>query len=639
MSEPLFNSAVTVCIKCTGHDDRTSSVRVQLEIQTASSPLQRKELNVRLTDDADPFFLFNLMLGEDDFQSLKVQQGLLVDFTAFPQKLIELLQRCAEEQSKDAPKFVLQLIRSEPLSHGLAELCIVETNPFKHLTHLALKLQPGGDADVKKYLASCLKRLQGDHNNLSQRLKLTESTLSGQLQESQKALSARTRELESLRSEWSAHTDSLNAKHKQEIAEIKQNALQTQRDMEQRYEQEKKQMEDMRQQRSSELQSRLADLQTANKELTDRKYRLESSVRELKGKLTTLEEDYQRAQHELQALRQQRGSLESDQRSREQTLSQQQTRIAVMQQEVRDKEALLAKSNQLMESANEQKAKLEESIQHKNSLVAKLESTVKSTSQEVMKGNEIIKKLQGELKASLAKLKLKNTVTGKQEKLLEERNQTLRALQQDADGLKTKSQQLENENDRMRETLESTRTKLEESRQLLKTNENVINWLNKQVNEAQMSKRHGMFEVPTSTVAYRPQGVPAAVSSSRPWPMSSTHLTNTMSTIPQSTPMGYNSSTASAPSTSKRSEPALDPKYLQHPSQHHSQPPGQHPSQHPSQHPGQYPTASARDGGPLQKSGPVPLQLSSTPMAPTAPAPSVPPLMSAYFPPQLKGTT
>ncbi|XP_022092248.1 spindle assembly abnormal protein 6 homolog [Acanthaster planci] len=617
MNEPLFNNVVVVCMKCTGHDDRTSSVRVQLELQTSSSPLQRKDLNVRLTDDTDPFFLFNLVLGEEDFQSLKVQQGLLVDFTAFPQKLIELLQRCVEEQHRDAPKFVVQLMYSEPLSHGVAELCIVETNPFKHLTHLALKLQPGSDADVKKYLAACLKQLQGDHNTLSQRLKLTESTLSSQLQESQKALSARTRELESLRSEWSAHTESLVAKHKQEIAEIKQNALQTQRDLEQRYELEKKTMDERRLQGSSEQQAKMAELQTANKELNDRKYRLESSVRELKGRLTTLEEDYQRAQHDLQMLRQQRGSLESDQRSREQTVSQQQTRIAVLEQEVRDKEDLLAKSNQLMESANEQKAKLEESIQHKNSLVTKLESAIKSTSHEVMKGNEIIKKLQGELKASLAKLKLKNTVTGKQEKLLEERNQTLKVLQQDADTLKTKCQQQEHENERLKESLETSRAKLEESRQLLKTNENVINWLNKQVNEAQLSKRHGLFEVPTSTVAYRPQGVPAAVSSTRPWPMSSTHLTNTLSTIPQSTPTAYNSSTASVPGTSKHSEPALDPKYLQRP----------------NQHPSQHPTPTPRDAGP------VPLQLSSTPVSSSTSGPSGPPLMSAYFPPQLQGTT
>lgn len=37
-------------------------------------------------------------------------------------------------------------------------LNVVETNPFKHLTHLSLQFVPGNDADVKKYLASCLKK-------------------------------------------------------------------------------------------------------------------------------------------------------------------------------------------------------------------------------------------------------------------------------------------------------------------------------------------------------------------------------------------------------------------------------------------------------------------------------------------------
>lgn len=36
--------------------------------------------------------------------SLKSQQGLLVDFTAFPQKFIDLLELCLAESGKDKPK-------------------------------------------------------------------------------------------------------------------------------------------------------------------------------------------------------------------------------------------------------------------------------------------------------------------------------------------------------------------------------------------------------------------------------------------------------------------------------------------------------------------------------------------------------
>ena len=41
-----------------------------------------------------------------------------------------------------------------------AMLNVVETNPFKHLTHLSLKFVPGSDTDVKKYLADCLKQFK-----------------------------------------------------------------------------------------------------------------------------------------------------------------------------------------------------------------------------------------------------------------------------------------------------------------------------------------------------------------------------------------------------------------------------------------------------------------------------------------------
>ena len=43
------------------------------------------------------------------------------------------------------------------MSSTMGTLKVIETNPFKHLTHLSLNLLPGNDNDVKKYLASCLK--------------------------------------------------------------------------------------------------------------------------------------------------------------------------------------------------------------------------------------------------------------------------------------------------------------------------------------------------------------------------------------------------------------------------------------------------------------------------------------------------
>ena len=44
--------------------------------------------------------------------SLKAQQGLLVDFAAFPQKFIDLLELCLSEAGKERPKYVYTLSAS-----------------------------------------------------------------------------------------------------------------------------------------------------------------------------------------------------------------------------------------------------------------------------------------------------------------------------------------------------------------------------------------------------------------------------------------------------------------------------------------------------------------------------------------------
>ena len=59
-------------------------------------------------------------------------------------------------------RFILHLVSQGNYNgdRSTAMLNVVETNPFKHLTHLSLKFVPGSDSDVKKYLADCLKQFK-----------------------------------------------------------------------------------------------------------------------------------------------------------------------------------------------------------------------------------------------------------------------------------------------------------------------------------------------------------------------------------------------------------------------------------------------------------------------------------------------
>ena len=61
-------------------------------------------LRIHLSSDEDLFFLHTLEVSEEEFQSLKIEQGILVDFGNFPGKVITLLQKCILAQSDETPR-------------------------------------------------------------------------------------------------------------------------------------------------------------------------------------------------------------------------------------------------------------------------------------------------------------------------------------------------------------------------------------------------------------------------------------------------------------------------------------------------------------------------------------------------------
>ncbi|XP_074732701.1 spindle assembly abnormal protein 6 homolog isoform X3 [Strix uralensis] len=510
-AESMFNRPVCVQVRCQGCEERRLNVRVNIELLSISNPVHKKDLAVRLTDDTDPFFLYNLVISEEDFQSLKSQQGLLVDFSAFPQKFIDLLQQCIQEQNKDIPRFLLQLVSSASvLDHTPVSLNVVETNPFKHLTHLSLKFLPGNDAEIKKFLASCLKCLKEDKMMLEEKLRKTEEDLTRQLSYTQQSLSEKSRELDKLKNEWSSYTTALNNKHTQELTSEKERAFQAQAQYQQQHEQQKKELENLHQKSIQQLQNRLSELEVINKDLTERRYKGDSTVRELKAKLSGIEDECQRAKQEVLSLRRENTTLDAECHEKEKLINQLQTRVAVLEQEIKDKDQLVIRTKEVLDATQEQKAILEESTEKKQSHIEKLETTIKSLSAELLKANEIIKKLQGDLKTLMSKLKLKNTVTIQQEKLLAEKEERLQKEQRELQEMGQSLRMKEQEVCKLQEQLETTVQKLEESKQLLKTNENVITWLNKQLNEIQMAKKPETSASPQGGVraALSPHGMP-----------------------------------------------------------------------------------------------------------------------------------
>lgn len=498
MAEDLFSKKLPVVMRSSDRDERKVYLHFKMELVQQMDPIQKKELMIRLTDEKDLFFLYTLKLGEDDFQYLKSQQGLLVDFSAFPQRVVDLLNMCLLEEGKDLPKFILQFI-GQAGSNGdrcIHVLNIVETNPFKHLIHLSLKFVPGQDSDIKKYLADCLKQLKETNELLHQRLEHTNENLTQQLQQTQESLSSKCSELEKLKSEWTSKINEMKSFHKEELSSEKEKALEMKSNCQSKLEHDRKELEQSHVRIVKQMETKLYDLENTNKELQEKKYKLESNHREMRSRISLQEDELQHLKQEVQGLRKQNSAMDGDLHEQEKIINQQRTRIAVLEQEVKDKEQVLARSSDLLGSEQDQKRKYEEEIEVKNKEITKLEGKVKVMSVEVKKGNDIIRKLQGDNKNYHAKVKLRSQIAAEQEKILSEKDQVLEKTQQELSSMKEHLKHKEDENQKLSENLENTRKKLEESRELLKTNENVIQWLNKQVNEVQLSgTRTGINEL------------------------------------------------------------------------------------------------------------------------------------------------
>jgi spindle assembly abnormal protein 6 len=143
---------------------------IPFHIKTETTPLtltitqstdRPTTLTLQLTS-SDPFFLYHLTLDDNDFQTLKSSQGLLIDFPSFPTKLIDLVDCCLQAHESNTNKFIIVLENGK--------VSIIETNTFKQIHHLVLQFTPGTDYTTKVHLASVVTELKSQKEKLQKQV-------------------------------------------------------------------------------------------------------------------------------------------------------------------------------------------------------------------------------------------------------------------------------------------------------------------------------------------------------------------------------------------------------------------------------------------------------------------------------------
>ena len=142
----------------------------------------------------------------------------------------------------------------------------------------------------------------------------------------------------------------------------------------------------------------------------------------------------------------------------------------------------------------------------------KLQARVAAAAAEITKGNTIIAKLQGDKKGLQGKLKLKAAVIAQQHEAAAAKQSELETSERAAAETRAKLAEATAEKERSDEGGEATKAQLAEAQELLRSNQQVIQWLNKELNDAQSGHRLYGGAYASRMAAFRPAAGGSAAS-------------------------------------------------------------------------------------------------------------------------------
>ncbi len=418
----------------------------------------------------EAYFLYILDVGEADYPALKRDQSLLVDFAAFPNQFLELIQGCLASSSSSSaaassppPNFLARLTIPSATAGVFA---IVEANQFKELTHLSLSFRAGTDQTLKAYLATRLRYMTQAHAQAS----TAHTTTAAALAEAQRHTQSLEDQLVAQRQAKEEEVAALQAAHATALHALSSTHLQ-----------ETQALTAKREHVTAALQKRLQETEARRAELSEARHGQEATIRELMRQVEGLTCRLQEKEKEVVGLEEAKRRWEAENLALARTGQELEVKVGGLAQQLADQGEVLAQTKALQASAETSKKRMEEALElYKNNALT-LQEKLETSVTEIQKGNAIIHKLQGETQALKAKIKTKNEVLKKQEALLSTQR---RGVDVGAHRLATAV----HENERLTQALAQATATLEEARKENESNQQVITWLNKEINDLQLGR-------------------------------------------------------------------------------------------------------------------------------------------------------
>lgn len=475
-ADVAFSEELPVRLRIQDREPHVASLTVRVAVEPGPSPV----LSVLLTDENDAFFLYSLRVRDSDFHALKAEQSLLVDFQTFPGMLAALLGEC-----RPGGKYSLHLAAGVE-----GTLAVVEANGFRELTHVSLQFRRGNDEAVKGYLAGRLGALKGNLASAQERLRAQDEDLRRHRQEREQLtaqLRAITEEKQQVERAAQLRADSAIAElREQHGRELRENGLTSQRE---RVEAETRLQEALR-----AAEARALRAEAARDELTTTRDQLSASLASTERQLDTAQASLNDAET---SLAERRNTGQANERARfelEKKVAELTVQCQSYAEQLSAKEKLLASATEMKQAGDSQKETVEGSLAVLRQTLAQTDEKYALATKEIDRGNQIISTLQAQVKGLKGKLRVKAAALVSQERGVQDLERSAAEERRRAEERARELESARTAEAELRAQADESVSKLRDAQELLSSNKQVIDFLNKQLTDRELA--YGLGSAP-----------------------------------------------------------------------------------------------------------------------------------------------
>ena len=442
---------------------------------------KQSRLIIQVTNPNDPLFLYSLELSELEYQQLKNEQSLLVDFQNFPDFIVQMID-CCKKDNNDKFTCVFNTGGQGENNFGsnnLGILSVEEKTQYRKLSHIVLKLKAANDTTLKKYLSDLSKEYKDKYENLFQNY----NDLNQKFDMFQKDYSILKENMLKMENQHKAYTDNLINEKNKEINSIKENNfIETKKQLESMESEKNKIISDL-ENKISQLQGTLNDTTKNKTQLEEHKLKLEINQKDLEGKFAISSKELSVYKSQITTLRQENSDLNQKCLNSEKLLTEANFKNESLSQQLEEKNKSFENMKQLVDSLNTQRDSNEDTIKSLKASNNKLESKLQLSIKEINKANDIIQRLQNEIKNQKSKVKSTKNELSTQEQLINQKQMLLDEQSKTIKEIKRENEEKDQEIMGLKNQINNYTNKLNENEKLIEENKQMILYLNKNINE------------------------------------------------------------------------------------------------------------------------------------------------------------